>query len=137
MWQALVNRRILRYLHVMCTALITVILLPEIYSTVSQKGLKDDTGGFNLPSVVDSMDIGNTETKEKRRCCVVMWSNTSYFTKPTSPPSPSSSSSSSSLHFNIIYFHHINMIWSYFYTVSDIHVVLKFWMKHSCRFVIS
>lgn len=54
------------------SALINVIFLPEIYSTISQKGLKDDTGGFNLPSVVDSMDIGITETEEKRKCCVVM-----------------------------------------------------------------
>lgn len=54
------------------SALMNVILLPEIYATISQKGLKDDTGGFNLPSVVDSMDIGITETEEKRKCCVVM-----------------------------------------------------------------
>lgn len=54
------------------SALIAVISLLEIYSTVSQKGLQDDTGGFNLPSVVDSIDMGNTETKEKQRCCVVM-----------------------------------------------------------------
>lgn len=54
------------------SALINVIFLPEIYSTISRKGLKDDTGGFNLPSVVDSMDIGITETEEKRKCCVVM-----------------------------------------------------------------
>lgn len=47
-------------------------ILKEIYSTISQKGLKDDTGGFNLPSVVDSMDIEITETDEKRKCCVVM-----------------------------------------------------------------
>lgn len=46
--------------------------LKEIYSKVSQKGLKDDTSGFNLPSVVESMDIGHTETKEKRKRCVVM-----------------------------------------------------------------
>lgn len=52
--------------------LINVIFFLEIYLMILWKGLKDDIGGFNLFSVVDFMDIGNIDIKEKWKCCVVM-----------------------------------------------------------------
>ncbi|XP_078332956.1 ras-related protein Rab-11A-like [Crassostrea virginica] len=48
-------------------------ILKEIYTTVSQRDLKEDTGGFSLPRDMDVCDIKDTESEKlKRKCCVIM-----------------------------------------------------------------
>ncbi|XP_062599593.1 ras-related protein Rab-11A-like [Saccostrea cucullata] len=49
-------------------------ILSEIYSMVSQKSMKDDTGGFTLTSELQSYDVTETENEKdgKRKCCIIM-----------------------------------------------------------------
>lgn len=58
------------FLHEKCI----IILSPEIYSLVSQKDLRDNSGGFNLIDDIQTFEVtqNGKEEEGKKKCCVIM-----------------------------------------------------------------